>query len=60
MMIIINNKTWTESELIELINDSMDIAECIAMDLETIRDNDDVMDDVVYTNFSNKYSNGTN
>ena len=59
-MIIINNKTWTESELIELINDSMDIAECIAMDLETIRDNDDVMDDVVYTNFSNKYSNGTN
>ncbi len=54
-MITINNKKWSKQELIELIQDAQDIAECIALDLDTIRNNDDVMDDVVYTNFSDKY-----
>jgi hypothetical protein len=54
-MITVDNKTWTEQELIQLINDAKNIAECIRMDIETIRENDDVMDDETYTNFSNKY-----
>ena len=55
IMITINNKIWTEQELIKLIADAQDIAMCIRMDIDTIRDNDDVMDDETYTNFSNKY-----
>ena len=54
-MITVNNKTWTEQELIQLVNDAQNIAECIRMDIETIRDNDDTMDDKVYTSFSNRY-----
>ena len=54
-MITVNNKTWTEQELIKLIEAAQDIAMCIRMDIQTIRDNDDVMDDETYTNFSNNY-----
>jgi hypothetical protein len=54
-MITLNDKTWTKEELEQLILDAQDIAMCIRMDIETIRENDDVMDDETYTNFSNKY-----
>ena len=54
-MITIDNKIWTKKELEQLIIDAKDIAMCIRMDIETIRENDDVMDDETYTNFSNKY-----
>jgi hypothetical protein len=54
-MITIDNKIWTKEELEQLIIDAKDIAMCIRMDIETIRENDDVMDDETYTNFSNKY-----
>lgn len=54
-MITINNKTWSKEELEQLILDAQDIAMCIRLDIDTIRENDDVMDDETYTNFSNKY-----
>lgn len=54
-MITINGKTWSKEELEQLILDAQDIAMCIRMDIDTIRENDDVMDDETYTNFSNKY-----
>ncbi len=54
-MITINNKTWTEQELIQLVNDAQLIAEFIRMDLSTIEDNDDTMAVDTYTKFSNKY-----
>lgn len=54
-MITLNDKTWTKEELEQLILDAQDIAMCIRMDIETIRENDDVMDDETYTEFSNKY-----
>ena len=54
-MITINNKNWTEQELIQLIEDAQLIAEFIRMDLSTIEDNEDTMAVDTYTNFSNKY-----
>ena len=54
-MITINNKTWTEQELIKLIEDAQLIAEYIRMDLGTIEDNEDTMALETYTNFSNNY-----
>lgn len=54
-MITVNNKTWTERELIELIEDAQLIAEFIRMDLSTIEENEDVMALKTYTNFSKKY-----
>ena len=54
-MITVNNKTWTEQELIKLIEDAQLIAEYIRMDLSVIEDNEDTMALETYTNFSNKY-----
>jgi len=54
-MITINGETWSKEELEQLIIDAKDIAMCIRLDIETIRENDDVMDDEIYTEFSNKY-----
>jgi cell division protein FtsB len=54
-MITVNNKTWTEQEIIQLIEDAQLIAEFIRMDLGTIEDNEDTMALETYTNFSNKY-----
>ena len=54
-MITTNNKTWTEQELIQLIEDAQLIAEFIRMDLSIIEDNEDTMAVDTYTNFSNNY-----
>jgi len=54
-MITVNNKTWSKEDLEQLIMDAKDIAFCIRLDIDTIRENDEIMDDITYTEFSNKY-----
>ena len=54
-MIIVNNKIWTEQELIQLIADAELIAEFIRMDMGVIEDNKDTIAVETYVEFSNKY-----
>ena len=54
-MITLDNKTWTEQELIQLIADAELIAEFIRMDMGVIEDNEDTMAVETYVEFSNKY-----